>query len=161
MNFNLFALTCGAIIACVSTADLPPPCSSEIYCYGRLIDSVMTNHLFNDSKTYVDLKLKAPPNETLALFDAFIEANGNKPTKDQLMAWVNENFDQPGSEIEPVAPVDHKNATEIKIYNRLKDENLKKFASDLHEIWPTLTRRMKNEVKVSSNAWWSIDMESI
>lgn len=149
MNFNLFALTCGAIISCVLAADLPPPCSSEIYCYGRIIDRVMANHLFNDSKTYVDLKLKVPPNETLLLFDTFMEANGNEPTKDQLMVWVNAHFDEPGSEIEPVAPVDHKKATELKIFNRLKDGDLKKFAGDLHEIWPTLTRRMKNEVKVS------------
>lgn len=152
MNFNLFALTCGAIISCVFTDDLPPPCSSEIYCYGRIIDRVMKNHIFNDSKTYVDSKLKVPPEETLKLFDAFMEKNGNDPTKDQLTAWVNENFDPPGSEIEAVAPVDHKNASEVKIYNRLKDEDLKKFAADLHEIWPTLTRRMKNEVKVSSDA---------
>lgn len=108
----------------------------------------MTNHLFNDSKTFVDLKLKRSPNETLKLFDDFMTKFNDKPTKDQLESWVKDNFDPEGSELEMWTPVDHKK--NLEVYNRIKDKNFKKFASDLNDIWIELSRRMTDEVKVSS-----------
>lgn len=149
MNLALFAFACSVAFSLVLSAeDLPPPCFSEIYCYGRIIDSVMTNHLFNDSKTFVDLKLKRSPNETLKLFDDFMTKFNDKPTKDQLESWVKDNFDPEGSELEMWTPVDHKK--NLEVYNRIKDKNFKKFASDLNDIWIELSRRMTDEVKVSS-----------
>lgn len=130
-----------------SLEDLPPPCDSEIYCYGRIIDSVMSAHIFNDSKTYVDLKLKKSPNETLALFDVFQAKFNNSPSNEQLQVWVEENFDPKGSELEEWKPVDHKDVLEV--HNRIKDNNFKKYASDLNDIWIQLSRKMKDEVKVS------------
>lgn len=147
MNLALFTLTCSVVLNDVLSEDLPPPCFSEIFCYGRIIDSVMTNHIFNDSKDFVDLKLKQPPNITLKLFDEFMLKFNNAPTKNQLDLWIHENFDEPGSELENWRPVDHKK--NLEIYNRIKDKNFKKFASDLNDIWIELSRKMKDEVKVS------------
>lgn len=147
MNLPLFIFTCCALTGCVVTDNLPPPCPSEIYCHGKIIDNVMNAHIFNDSKTYVDLKLKKPPNETLQLFDMFMSEFNNQPSKDQLQAWVEKNFDPAGSELENWKPIDHKEI--IELYNRIADKNLKKFASDLNLIWNELSRRMKDEVKVS------------
>lgn len=107
----------------------------------------MVNHIFNDSKTFVDLKLKLTPNETLKLFDGFMNKVNNTPTKDQLHAWVEENFDPTGSELESWIPVDHKR--NLEVYNRIRDKKFKKFASDLNDIWIELSRKMKDEVKVS------------
>lgn len=107
----------------------------------------MSNHIFNDSKTFVDLKLKKPPNETLKLFDEFMIKFNDKPTKDQLQDWVNTNFDPTGSELESWKPTDHKK--NLEVFNRIKDKNFKKFASDLNDIWIELSRKMKEEVKVS------------
>ena len=107
----------------------------------------MKLHIFKDSKTYVDLKLKQPPNVTLELFDNFMTKVGNQPNQDQLETWINENFDPPGTELENWTPLDHK--TDIELYNRIEDKNLKKFASDLNNIWIELSRKMSNEVKVS------------
>lgn len=107
----------------------------------------MRNHIFNDSKTYVDLKLKLPPNETLQNFDNFMLKFNDKPTKDELQGWVEENFDPKGSELENWTPVDHK--TSLEVQNRISDVNLKQFAGDLNNIWIELSRRMKDEVKVS------------
>jgi alpha,alpha-trehalase len=42
--------------------------SSEIYCYGPLLDTVQMAGLYNDSKTFVDMKLKLPPNITMEHF---------------------------------------------------------------------------------------------
>lgn len=129
-----------------SISDLPPPCFSEIYCYGRIIDSVMKNRIYDDSKTFVDLKLKLPPNETLESFDTFMAGVGNEPSKDELQKWLDDNFDPTGSELESWKPIDHKQ--NIELYNHLRDDNLKRFAGDLNDIWIELSRRMKDEVKV-------------
>lgn len=148
MRTFLILFTCCALFGeALLEDDLPPPCYSEIYCYGRIIDSVMTAHIFNDSKTYVDLKLKKPPKETLESFDVFQASFNNNPTKDQLQVWVDENFDPKGSELEDWKPIDHKEVLEVN--NRIKDNNFKKFASDLNDIWIQLSRKMKDDVKVS------------
>lgn len=143
----MFFLTLSASVSFVVSEELSPPCFSEIYCYGRIIDIVMKNHIFNDSKTFVDLALKNPPNETLKAFDSFMLDVNNNPTKEQLTRWVESNFDPRGSELEVWKPVDYKQRLEV--YNRIKDKNLKEFASDLNEIWIELSRKMKDEVKVS------------
>lgn len=107
----------------------------------------MKAHIYNDSKTYVDMKLKKAPNETLQLFDDFMLKVNNEPSRDELQKWVEKNFDPKGSELEEWSPIDHKD--NIKLYNRIVDKNLKQFASDLNEIWKELSRKMKDEVKVS------------
>lgn len=106
----------------------------------------MSNHIFNDSKSYVDLKLKKPTSETLLSFDIFMASVSNQPTQDQLQKWVEENFDPSGSELDKHIPVDHK--TDLEVYNRISDENLKKFASDLNDIWIELCRKMNSQAKV-------------
>jgi alpha,alpha-trehalase len=149
MKFLITLFACCACVCVIKSEDLPPPCSSEIYCHGKLIDSVMTARVFNDSKTYVDLKLKQPANVTLELFDIFLEKYNNKPTKSQLQQWVEENFDPTGSELEMWKPIDHNDKFEA--LNRIADKNFKQFAIDLNDIWIELSRKMKDEVKVSSN----------
>lgn len=144
--WSLLAVLC-VRVNCVLSEDLPPPCSSEIYCYGRIIDNVMKLHVFKDSKDYVDLKLKKLPNETLQLFDNFMATVDNQPTQAQLKKWVENNFDPSGSELERHRPVDHKK--NIEVFNRISDVNFKKFASDLNDIWIELSRKMKEEVEVS------------
>lgn len=107
----------------------------------------MKAHIFNDSKTYVDLKLKKPPKDTLERFDEFMLKVDNQPTQNQLQAWVEDNFDPMGSELEHWEPIDQK--TDIELYNKIADDNFKGFASDLNKIWSELSRKMKDEVKVS------------
>jgi len=135
------------LIAGVVSGDekLPPPCFSEIYCYGRVIDTVMKAHIFNDSKTYVDLKLKQPTAETLLSFDVFMTQVNSTPTKEQLQHWVDLSFDDKGSELEEWTPVDHK--TDIAVIKRIRDPVFKQFAQSLNDIWLELSRKMKDEVK--------------
>jgi alpha,alpha-trehalase len=132
---------------CVYANDLPPPCSSEIYCYGRLIESVAQTRIFKDSKEFVDLKLKKPPNDTLILFNSFISKyNDSQPPSNELKAWLDDNFDGVGSELIQWYPTDFNQYP--KVLDKIKDKKYKQFALDLNNIWLELCRKMKNEVKV-------------
>lgn len=48
--------------------------------------------LFNDSKTFVDMKLKQKPDITLKNFREFMNQNGNKPSQDAVRHFVEVNF---------------------------------------------------------------------
>lgn len=130
----------------ISSQEFSPPCDT-LFCTGPLIDLVMSMRVFNDSKTFVDLKLKQNPNETMKLFNEFMEKhNNNQPSKEELESWLAEHFEPTGSELIEWSPSDFK--TQPKVLNRIRDKNYKKFASDLNYLWIDLSRKMKDEVKV-------------
>lgn len=102
--------------------------------------------IFHDSKTFVDLKLKKPPNETLEAFNDFMDKFNGTPTENELKMWVDDNFDPAGSEMMKVNPEDFK--PQPAVLNRIADVNYKKFASDLNYLWIELCRKIKDDVKV-------------
>lgn len=65
---------------------LPLIFRSEIYCHGNLLHTVQMARLFNDSKHFVDMSLKASPNDTLRAFQDLMNETGNKPSKEQVRA---------------------------------------------------------------------------
>lgn len=101
--------------------------------------------LYPDSKTFVDMKLKAKPAETLAKFQAFMEEKSYNPSKDQIKAFVEENFEEPGQEFEPWTPDDWHESP--KFVEGIKDQKLKDFALGLNHVWLDLGRKMKDSVK--------------
>jgi Trehalase len=120
---------------------------SEIFCHGRLIHAVQMSQIFNDSKTFVDMKLKTNPERTLILFDEFIARHApNQPSNEDLKVWVNENFEDVGSEFENWTPDDWKDNP--KFLDGIADVSLREWASDLNHIWLDLGRKMKKEVEV-------------
>ena len=46
-------------------------------------------HLFQDSKTFVDMKLKFEPEQTLSDFETFMSSKNNQPTEDEVREFVN------------------------------------------------------------------------
>jgi hypothetical protein len=40
--------------------------------------------IFNDSKTFVDMRQKQPPNETLQLFREFMAQTGYNPNREEV-----------------------------------------------------------------------------
>jgi alpha,alpha-trehalase len=40
--------------------------------------------IFSDSKTFVDMRQRQPPNETLQLFEEFMALTGGNPSRDQV-----------------------------------------------------------------------------
>lgn len=83
-------------------------------------------------------------------FDNFIaKYNDSTPPHDDLKSWLLENFDPVGSELMQWNPRDFKENPEI--LNKIHDKNYRKFASDLNHLWIELSRKMKDEVRVSFN----------
>lgn len=48
--------------------------------------------LYNDSKTFVDMKMKEPPQATMDSFRDFMTKYDNQPSKDQIRQFVNVSF---------------------------------------------------------------------
>lgn len=61
---------------------------SEIYCSGDVLHTIQMAHIFNDSKTFVDMKLKKSPKETVQLFKEFMAQHNERPTRDDLINFV-------------------------------------------------------------------------
>ncbi|KAK2587703.1 hypothetical protein KPH14_003818 [Odynerus spinipes] len=140
-----------AIAADDSSVSKPPPCSSNIYCHGELLHKIQMASIYADSKTFVDMKMKNSPEKTLALFREFMNRTDEMPTRSQIEKFVNETFDPAGSEFEDWDPIDWK--ANPKFLNRILDPELRKFASDLNQIWKMLGRKMKDDVKLNQDRY--------
>ncbi|CAG9855039.1 unnamed protein product [Phyllotreta striolata] len=128
-----------------SVEDLPPPCSSEIYCYGRLLDTIQTSNVYKDSKTFVDMKMKHIPNETLRLFDEFMASHQARPTRNQVSEFLKANFEPAGTEFEEWNPSDW--VSNPKFLARIKDQKFRLWAKELNDIWKILGRKIKADIK--------------
>ena len=110
--------------------------------------------IYNDSKTFVDMKLKQNPDITLKLFDEFMtKYPDSQPSKDELQKWVEENFEERGSEFEQWIPDDFKKNPEI--LNKINDKELRNFAQNLNGVWLELGRQMKKDVANNSELYSS------
>lgn len=65
---------------------------SEIYCNGDVLHAIQMAKIFNDSKTFVDMKLKRPSNETVKLFREFMNQHDNNPSKEDIIQFVSVSF---------------------------------------------------------------------
>lgn len=75
--------------------------SSEVYCRGDLLHTVQMAKLYNDSKTFVDMKMKVSPQNTLDSFREFMEKHDNKPTKEDIRQFVNVSYKSDDSFFQP------------------------------------------------------------
>lgn len=123
------------------------PNHSEIYCHGKLLDTVQMAHIYPDSKTFVDMKMKKTPNETLSAFNDFMEQKKEAPTTAELKAWVESMFEKPGAEFEEWIPDDWIDSP--RFLNNIKDLDLRGFAKNLNAVWHQLGRKMIADVGVS------------
>lgn len=103
--------------------------------------------MFDDSKTFVDMKLKFSPDEIIKKFNDMMQANNNAPSHDAIDQFLTANFDKPGSEFEDWEPTDWKENP--KFLDNIKDESYKQWASDLNQLWHLLGRKMTTDVEVS------------
>ncbi|XP_063971932.1 trehalase isoform X2 [Diachasmimorpha longicaudata] len=133
------------------THEPQPPCSSEIYCHGELLHTVQMATLYQDSKTFVDMKMKKPAEETLRAFHRMMNRTDQTPTKEEIQNFVDNNFDPPGSEFETWIPGDWR--VDPTFLTRVKDKELRKFASDLNDIWKLLGRKMKDDVRINEHLY--------
>ncbi|XP_063825247.1 uncharacterized protein LOC135074796 [Ostrinia nubilalis] len=136
-------LLLAAVAASCLAEDLPPSCEKPVYCDSELLHHVQTSSVFPDSKTFVDLHMLADPETILEEFDQLLNETNNNPTKEQLQRFVESNFDSEG-ELEDWTPNDF--SDNPKFLLGIRDEELRQYAKDIHNIWPTLGRRIKSAV---------------
>lgn len=139
----LLLLLLVAVATVVAGDDLPPSCSKPVYCDSKLLHHIQTANLYPDSKTFVDMHMRQSPEETLNAFDGLLNSTNNNPTKEQLQAFVDENF-VAENDLENWSPPDY--TENPKFVAAIKDEELKQFAKGINEIWPTLGRRVKAHI---------------
>ncbi|CAG4962138.1 unnamed protein product [Colias eurytheme] len=149
MKWLSFLLLVAAVRA--DRSKLPPTCDSMIYCHGPLLDTVQMAGLYNDSKTFVDMKMKLSPNITMEHFHQMMNRTGSRPTKADILEFVNQNFDPEGSEFEDWRPTDWKDNPAF--LDRIKDPLLHQWASDLNKLWLELGRKMKEDVKLNQDLY--------
>lgn len=99
--------------------------------------------IYPDSKTFVDLHLRNDEQKTLDLFDELLNNTNDEPSKEDIKQFVEENFDE-GKELEMWKPDDF--TDDPKFLKGIKDERLRKFGKNVHNIWPNLGRQVKQEV---------------
>lgn len=124
---------------------------SEIYCHGSLLHTVQMARIYEDSKTFVDMKMKLPPNETMEKFLNFMSSTNNAPTRAQVRDFVNDTFEPAGQEFEDWIPTDW--ITNPKFVNDIVDNEFRQWALNLNDIWKSLGRKMKDSVKTENELY--------
>ena len=127
----------------VNTCDEDNSQNWFIYCSGRLLESAMNLHLYNDSKTFVDKPMKQPATVVQQAFEARFPV-GQTIEKSELQSFVDEYFDEEGHELQDCILSDW--VENPPLLSNIKDATLKKWAMEIHGIWKRLCRRMNVEV---------------
>lgn len=68
-------------------------CPNMVYCQGDLLDTVQKQRIYADSKTFVDMSQINDEKITLENFKKMMESTKNNPTKSDVIAFVNKNFE--------------------------------------------------------------------
>lgn len=122
-----------------------PACNSEIFCRGDLLHTVQMARIFNDSKTFVDMRLQSDEADVLQAFKAL--GPSANISKEQVIKFVNENFHHVGHDLQQWTPLDWRENPAF--IDHIKDKNLKTFASKLNELWKKLGRKITDEARMN------------
>lgn len=124
-------------------AESIPSCDSQIYCQGKLLHTVQMAKLYQDSKTFVDMSQKNPPEVTLEKFNKLMKDTNDNPSKTDIKEFVENNFESSGELVDWI-PTDYKKHP--KFLDRINDLKVKQFAQNLIDIWPSLARKVNSSV---------------
>uniref|UniRef100_A0A0M3JQS4 Trehalase n=1 Tax=Anisakis simplex TaxID=6269 RepID=A0A0M3JQS4_ANISI len=113
-----------------------------------LLRAVNIHSIFNDSKTFVDMPMKQDPKHVLDEFNKrFPQMTAERIERDDLIAFLNEFFSPPGTELEDCELSDWQPYPPDLM--AISDKTLRKFALDLNQIWKMLCRKVKPDLKNS------------
>lgn len=101
--------------------------------------------IFNDSKTFVDMRMRHPQKKIMENFDELMQETHNAPTREQIEVFVEDNFEA-GNEIEEWSPKDYN--SQPSILRKIDDVVVRDFARHLVHLWPVLARKVRPEVKL-------------
>ncbi|RVE65162.1 hypothetical protein OJAV_G00132760 [Oryzias javanicus] len=133
-------------LSAFTKASLPPPCDSEIYCSGSVLDQVQRAKLFPDDKHFVDMRLNSAPDLVLSSFHNLSAEflNATVPPA-RLLEFLDQYFEEPGTELEPWTPPDWTDQPEF--LTGIKDDKLREWAGQIHSLWKSLGRKIRSDVK--------------
>lgn len=117
----------------------------KIFCNSKVLHYVQRARLFNDSKLFVDMKLKYSPEETENRFDDLLKKTKDSPKKEDMEKFLKDNFYPPGTEFEPWTPGDWK--PQPNFIHNIYDQPLRKWALNVNEIWKSLGRKVSTDVR--------------
>nr|XP_003418300.1 trehalase [Loxodonta africana] len=132
---------------------LPPPCDSQIYCYGDLLHQVQMAKLFPDDKEFVDMPLSMAPDQVLLSFGELAKAHNYSIPRQQLQEFVTKHFQAARQELQSWIPGDWKDSSQF--LQKITDAKLRAWAEELHQLWKKLGKKMKPEV-LSHPEWFSL-----
>ncbi|XP_072382770.1 trehalase-like [Diabrotica undecimpunctata] len=144
MGPHVAVLLAIAFIASTVNANSIPSCDSPIYCQGNLLHTIQMARLFPDSKTFVDMQQKHPAQVTLQNFNQLMKDKKDNPSREDLIKFVNDNFESTGELVDWTPPDLNKNPSFLK---RIDDLRVKAFAKGLVNVWPKLARKVSDSVK--------------
>lgn len=136
-------MVCAFYMSCSGRTRAMRTTRNRVYCHGQLLHTVQQAHLYDDSKTFVDMKMKKSPQETLNDFNELWESCNGKLDKQQIEDFVNSHFEE-GNEFEEWHPPDW--TSDPQLLKQINDEEVRAFTKQLVEIWPLLARKVKSDV---------------
>eukprot|EP00095_Tigriopus_kingsejongensis_P007141 snap_masked-scaffold300_size216557-processed-gene-0.6 protein:Tk07141 transcript:snap_masked-scaffold300_size216557-processed-gene-0.6-mRNA-1 annotation:"hypothetical protein DAPPUDRAFT_303585" len=132
---------------------LPPACDSPIWGYGRILDTIQKAGLFEDSKTFVDLKLNHSESEILANFDKLAD----NPNFDVLLDFIKENFCHNfHQEMSTWTPDDWREEPEY--LKSIKDKRLRYLGTQVNTKWLELSRKCTPELGKDPSSFSKINL---
>lgn len=103
----------------------------SVFCQGRLLASLQSAGLWNDSKKFVDMPLTVDPEEVLQAFaESFPSGN---PSRDEIQTFVDQYFWPVGSDSSLWRPEDWEECPPQLC--ALSNASLRSFALDLNDLW--------------------------
>ena len=136
------ALFCA--FASATSANEKYACDNEIFCHGNILHSVQMAKVFEDAKTFVDMRMKYDKADIESNFTAL----GVNPSSAQIKKFVMENFSPVGHDLEPFYPEDWMEKPER--LNKVPDKKLREWSFTLNKLWKDLGRNITSEAREQS-----------
>ncbi|KAK0413908.1 hypothetical protein QR680_007052 [Steinernema hermaphroditum] len=129
----------------------------QIFCTGHILEAVNTLGLFNDSKDYVDMSLRASPDKVMKVWNETFQSNPSKQiNKAKLQAFLEEYFLPAGSELMDCTPIDW-TPNPLKI-SKILDPVLKQWALKIHGIWKDLCKQIRPQIAQHPDRYSLLDV---
>ncbi|KAK8752669.1 hypothetical protein OTU49_006746 [Cherax quadricarinatus] len=126
----------------------------KIFCNYKLLHYVNLAKVFNDSKYFVDMKLRRSPEEIERRFSTLLNNTQDHPSEAEMKKFIVENFDKPGTEFESWIPDDWK--VHPKFIYSIYDLPLRDWALEINKKWKVLGRKLSRDVQVNNSLYSQI-----
>ncbi|XP_045610999.2 trehalase [Procambarus clarkii] len=126
----------------------------KIFCNYKLLHHVHLSMTFNDSKYFVDMKLKRPPEEIEERFNILLNETKENPTKDEMKKFIIGNFENSGTEFENWIPGDWKEKP--MFIDNIYDLPLRNWALEVNKKWKLLGKKLSRDVHYNNNLYSQI-----